>query len=958
MALRKFSGWILVILFLFICLFLLQKVIKVNAQDPVANWINPQSITLKQITPQSGPQNEPYFFENLDCSLIDYRQAATSNMKTGCFTNTDYGMVDTDSYTVIFNGTDEGQSLTPYSDRDIIVPWPNATALLNLSNSSSEGAYLSMYKNPLGTMGDKRNLLTQITGKQISAFPEVLFTDTAGKRLIVNPKSIAFSSDGSWMVAETTYGSFVRINVATNSVLAFAPSFTRLGFSGLLDSQVAISGSGRYVAISNNNSRTFKIYDLNTCSSSVMETKSNFCASYDYGPLIKEKINGLSSIKHVRFSNSEILSFTANSSLQDKSGVYLISPNQISNYLEYLAMGDSYTSGEGAFDYLSGTDSSVNHCHLSAKSYPLLIKRDLFGNNNAYSVACSGAHINDVSNEDGRYVGQVANVPSYDNMSAYSPELLNAVKTNFLPGYIAQNMFAAEYQPRIITVSIGGNDVGFGDILETCALPKVTLHQSSNVCFNTYEDRVEILNLIDETSNKWKGSFEQLKNQAPRSTIYAIGYPIMISGQGSCGLNVHLNKSEIEFINEVVVYINNTMSSAASRSGIEYVNVENAFSGSKLCEGNSTDIAMNGLTAGKDGGILGLKVYGSESYHPNARGHELLEQAILEQTSNFKSALAKNSSSNKSKILSAPKSGREIHRKTPAKITSKVIKKGSKISIKVKGTKSGTKPKTSYQIKLGGPLGAVIETVISDQNGDIEGSATIPPESNSGSTSIDVIGPSQGNDKTDVYQPIYISDQDNDIDGDGIANNIDSCPGAVNSLIDQDKDGIDDACDSIISNGPTNSSSNTDASKPSETSNSTSTGSVKPNINSTDNTLISEQLNPQQPIPYSTLNIPKVTVSSIASSSNIKLTNPAPSNIRSGNTKVLNTGTAAPSSNKPQDAIKLKKYQNLPPQNIEWWQILMIVVIVWYFTYRTILERGKKYHIHKQHLVMNKKPSA
>ena len=36
----------------------------------------------------------------------------------------------------------------------------------------------------------------------------------------------------------------------------------------------------------------------------------------------------------------------------------------------YVALGDSYQSGEGAGDYLAGTDTDANKCHRSVHAYP------------------------------------------------------------------------------------------------------------------------------------------------------------------------------------------------------------------------------------------------------------------------------------------------------------------------------------------------------------------------------------------------------------------------------------------------------------------------------------------------------------------------------------------------------------------------------------------------------------
>ncbi|MEI8338549.1 MAG: SGNH/GDSL hydrolase family protein [bacterium] len=917
-----------------VLLFLVASKISALSLGSASNWAAPQTMTVKKISSQIGPQHEPYYFENLDCTLVEYRQAATSNKKTGCFIETAYGLIDTDTYTVIFNGSDEGLQISPYSDRDVLVPWKGAEGLLQMISTPTEGAYLAMYKNPVANMADKRNLLMQITGKQITSFPETMLTDASGRRLVINPQTISFSNYGSYMVAETTYGSFVRLNVATNSILAFAPSFARLGGGGSLRSQVAISDDGNYVAISNYDDQSFKVYDLSTCSSSVMETKSGYCKSYDYRPFIKTKISDISSIKHLRFINSGLISFEVISNNPNSGGIYELAPEAaITNQIDYLALGDSYTSGEGVFDYTLGTDSATNHCHLSIKSYPMLLRKDLFSVDGARSVACSGAKIDDVGSTDISYQGQVDNNYSYNNLSSNNPALLNTINTNFLPGYIAQNRFVGNYQPRIVTVSIGGNDVGFGDILESCAVPHVSAHQSSNVCFNTYEDRVEMVNLVDKTAKRWVSLFKQIKSQSPSSTVYALGYPIMVSGKGSCGLNVHLNKNEIEFINEMVVYINNTIASSASSAGVEYVDIENSLLGHRLCEADSNNIAMNGLTAGKDSGILGINFLGSESYHPNARGHELIEQAVLEQTKNFSSAIKKTAVNNKDSVLKAPKSGRTILAKKPSKITPKVAKKGKKTTIKAKGSSTGLKPKTKYKVKLGGSNGQQIGEVTTDEKGDINSEVTIPPDAGGGGTSLDIIGDGEGNEQIDISQPIYIPEDDLDSDGDGIEDAKDSCPGAVNSGIDADKDGVDDTCDSTfnppssnntgqISSGGTISSNNPTSTNPQSSQNPTSSTGQLNSVNT----------NPQTILEATVKTIPnKVTLSSVRTTSSYK----------PKSQQVLGTTSPILPSKKTIKQNILQPKAERPPIVIAWWQIVLYVLIVWTVSYSFISKLQK-----------------
>ena len=92
----------------------------------------------------------------------------------------------------------------------------------------------------------------------------------------------------------------------------------------------------------------------------------------------------------------------------------------------YVALGDSYSSGTGTRSYIN--DGS--NCLRSTKAYPSLIAAA-----RGYSLnfrACSGEKIPDVVN---------------NQLSALTSA------TNY------------------VSISIGGNDAGFADVLTTCALP-------------------------------------------------------------------------------------------------------------------------------------------------------------------------------------------------------------------------------------------------------------------------------------------------------------------------------------------------------------------------------------------------------------------------------------------------------------------------------------------------------
>jgi hypothetical protein len=762
-----------------------------------AAWANPSAIAIKKFSDITTSQTHPNFLSNLDCYLFTYRLPNSGTMQTGCFTDTAFGYLDADSDTALFNGTDEGLPLVPYTSKSVLVPWPRAANLLALDATATGGSYVSLYNYPLSHLDDQRDYLGKLAGKHLNAPPDITLKDPSGQRLVINAQTVAFSNSGSWLVAESLTGYFWRINLSTLDMVPFAKSFAASGMPGTFKSDISVTNDGHYVAINNEYDGSTNVYDLSNCAST--SAQPLVCPHSDYRKFIKGSVPGLRAIRSPRFVNDGLLRFEVDSSTSTENGSYVLAPaGSIPSLTDYIGLGDSFTSGEGAFDYRSGTDTSDNMCHASSWAYPMLLTHDVFTSGGGHSVACSGAVINDVGSTDNRYRGQVRNGYSYSDLGQTQSGLLASVELNYMPGYIAQHRFVQQYQPKIITVSAGGDDIGFGDILEECLAPHVLPHHTNNTCYDTYEDRQEVANLIDKTTKRWQQLFRQLADDSPLTTIYAVGYPDIIDDTGTCGLNVYLDKSEREFAKELVAYINSSLQQATVGTTAHYIDVNDALAGHRLCETDSSGIAMNGVTAGTDFGFLGLRIFGRESYHPNALGQHLMEQAILKQTHNLTLYTPATTIAKPIQFLSKPKTGRTIVVKIPGRILSnKQVKKGTTVHVSYSGASAGLRANTVYTVQTGAG-NQVIGTISSDANGDLEGDAHIPSDATSGGTTIIISGPGQTGDPTVVTQPIYVEDSNTDADGDGVPNAIDSCPLLANAGVDVDHDGIDDACDGVI----------------------------------------------------------------------------------------------------------------------------------------------------------------
>lgn len=349
-------------------------------------------------------------------------------------------------------------------------------------------------------------------------------------------------------------------------------------------------------------------------------------------------------------------------------------------------------------------------------------------------------------------------------------------------------------------MSIGGNDIGFGNILQSCVIPRVSRHTGANTCFSTYEDRLEVFQLIDRTMPRWTALFRQLQREAPGSRIYAIGYPQIALDSGDCARNVNLSQGELQFATSLIDYLNNDIEQAALAANITYVDISQALVGYRLCEAASHAVAMNGLTAGKDGGPLGTKIFGKESYHPNALGQSLIAQAILRATNNLSASSLPPSTNPPHPALNVPNSGRTLQTRLPATdLTAAVIKSDVSVVLQANGAEHGLKPLSTYAIRLDGSTGQVIAATASNESGDLDTTIVIPSTVAPGGHTIDVIGTNLAGIAVNLTQPVYIQASDSDTDGDTIPDNLDTCPGAAQTNTDTDRDGIDDVCDVLIS---------------------------------------------------------------------------------------------------------------------------------------------------------------
>lgn len=223
----------------------------------------------------------------------------------------------------------------------------------------------------------------------------------------------------------------------------------------------------------------------------------------------------------------------------------------------YVALGDSYASGNGAGSYLTGTANKG--CYRSLKSYPGLI-----ASGSGLSLvfeACSGATIADVRNK------QMSRLPG----AAY------------------------------VTITIGGNDIGFSKVVSTCLGTNTAACRSAvdaataKAGSGTY--RAELASL-----------FSAVKTKAPGARIVATSYPLLFNNK-DCSILTNFTTDEMTKLNEGAAVLAETIRAAAVEdAGIAFADVRGPFVGHAVCDSPAW--------------ILNANLFKSyESFHPNATGH-------------------------------------------------------------------------------------------------------------------------------------------------------------------------------------------------------------------------------------------------------------------------------------------------------------------------------------------------
>lgn len=217
----------------------------------------------------------------------------------------------------------------------------------------------------------------------------------------------------------------------------------------------------------------------------------------------------------------------------------------------YVALGDSYSAGVG-------TRSKVDSCYRSKAGYPALLA-SRYGLSLSYE-ACSGATTSDVA---------------------------------------ANQVSALTGSTAYVSMTIGGNDVGFAGVLTECAKPA----WMSNCAGAVAGGRAVLTGALP---GRYDSLFSTIRSKAPRAKVVISGYPHIFMGE-DCNALTFFSPADEASLNTATDDLDSLVRSKATAHGFTFTDPRTSFTGHAVCDSVEW---VNGLSDPIE-----------ESYHPNRAGN-------------------------------------------------------------------------------------------------------------------------------------------------------------------------------------------------------------------------------------------------------------------------------------------------------------------------------------------------
>ena len=251
---------------------------------------------------------------------------------------------------------------------------------------------------------------------------------------------------------------------------------------------------------------------------------------------------------------------------------------------KYVSLGDSYVAGPLIPDQSGGL------CLRSDRDYPSLTAAAI-GSSALVDASCSGATTVDMAQPQSD-AGIVVNAPQ-----------LSAVTGD----------------ARLVSLGIGGNDIGFVDIILTCAGLSLT-SPFGDPCTAHYTSggTDQLAALINATEPKVAAVLQAIHQRAPQARVLVVGYPdILPEHNNGCWPLQPIAYGDVSYLRATEKRLNSMLATAAAQNGAQYVDTYTPSIGHDVCQAANVKWIE---------GVVPLAP--AAPMHPNAKGEAAMARAV------------------------------------------------------------------------------------------------------------------------------------------------------------------------------------------------------------------------------------------------------------------------------------------------------------------------------------------
>jgi lysophospholipase L1-like esterase len=228
-------------------------------------------------------------------------------------------------------------------------------------------------------------------------------------------------------------------------------------------------------------------------------------------------------------------------------------------------------------------------CLRSPNAYAALVATAL--KSTFIDAACSGAGVKEMTLSQQTYLG--TNPPQ---LSALAPDV------------------------ALVLLTLGGDDIGFLNVLHTCMSLSITHFGRGSPCQSHYTTggKDQLAAKVTAETAKMAAVLAAIHARAPQARIVVVGYPDLFPQSGGCWPKVPITSGDVAYLRGIGTQLNAMLAGTAAAAGATFVDTYTPTIGHDICQSGAAKYVE---------GLVPTSLAGP--FHPNARGQAAMAAQVL-----------------------------------------------------------------------------------------------------------------------------------------------------------------------------------------------------------------------------------------------------------------------------------------------------------------------------------------